>query len=293
MFETETAGAIAEYSPIAAALAGVEKYRGLVCDVSTPHGMAEAKAAHKEVAALRIALDKTRKRVKEDVLARGRLIDSEAKVIFEKIAAIEDPIKAQIDAEERKVEEARLAAVKAESDRIAKEEAERKAVEERRLAEERAKNEAEARRLAEERVKLEAEQRAAREKVEAEERVRREAIAAEEAAAKKRIADAEAAARAQRQAEEDKIRAERIKLEDEQRLKAEAARAERLAQEALERAEREAKEAEERKARLAEQERLDAYATLSLFLRQAGDRVEFAIISREVRMFLETVERAA
>ena len=195
MSEKTTGSAIAEYDPIIAALATVEKYRGLVCDVSTPQGLAEAKSAHKEVAAVRIALEKTRKKVKEDVVARGKLIDGEANKYFAQIAAIEEPIKSQIEAEERREQEAREAAIKAEADRLAKEEADRKAAEEARLAAERAA-------IAKERAELEAQQRAAREKIEAEERARRQAIADEEAAAAKRIAEAEAKAKAIRDAEE-------------------------------------------------------------------------------------------
>ena len=93
---------ITEYNPITAALASIEKYRGVVLDVSTDKGMKEAKAIHREVAAPRIALEKARKQLKEDVLERGRLIDGEAKRIASQIAAIEDPIKSQIEAEERR-----------------------------------------------------------------------------------------------------------------------------------------------------------------------------------------------
>lgn len=277
MFEqsTHAGSAIAEYDPIISALTAVEKYRGLVCDVSTPHGLAEAKSAHKEVAAVRIALEKTRKKVKEDVVARGKLIDGEANKYFAQIAAIEDPIKAQIDAEERREQEAREAAIKAEADRLAKEEADRKAAEEAKLAAERAA-------LAKERAALEAEDRA-----------RRQAIADEEAAAAKRIAEAEAKARAERQAEEDRLRAEREKLEVERRAKDEADRKERAAAEAQERAarlaleeamrkEREAKEAEQRERQRLVLEKSDARTSLEIWRNRYGHLPEYAGVVRAI-----------
>ncbi|HEX5129482.1 MAG TPA: hypothetical protein VFV90_07045, partial [Usitatibacter sp.] len=104
--------AITEYSPIEAALADIEKYRGVIFDLSTAKGMKEARAIHREVAAPRIALEKAREQLKRSVLERGRLIDGEARRIADRIAQIEDPIKMQIDAEERRVEEERQAAIK-------------------------------------------------------------------------------------------------------------------------------------------------------------------------------------
>lgn len=282
MFEqaTNAGSAIAEYDPIISALTAVEKYRGLVCDVSTTKGMAEAKAAHKEVAAVRIALEKTRKKVKEEVVARGKLIDGEANKYFAKIAAIEDPIKAQIEAEERREQEAREAAIRAEQERLAKEEADRKAAEEAKLAAEREA-------LAKERAALEAEERA-----------RRQALADAEAAAAKRIAEAEAKARAERQAEEDRLRAEREKLDAERRAKEEADRKEREAAEAQERAarlaleesmrkEREAREAEQRERQRLVLEKADARTSLEIWRNRYGHLPEYAGVVRAIDECLE------
>jgi len=291
--ETTPTLAIIEYEPIAAALASVEKYRGLVCDVTTPKGMAEAKAAHREVAALRIALDKTRKKVKEDVLARGKLIDGEANRIFAMIAAIEDPIKSQIDAEEQRAERERVAAIDAEQVRLAAEEAARKKAEEEKLASERA-----------EIARREAALRVEQERQEEEARARRAALAAEEAAARQRIEEQNRAAyalreeedrkaRVARQAEEDRLRAEREKIdaarrEEEERQRkvreeAEAkAAAERRATEEAERQAREKREAVEREEKRKATELLDAQGVLDSFVKRFGHLPQFAKVVKAI-----------
>jgi hypothetical protein len=302
--ETAPTSEIIEYNPVTAALASVEKYRGLVVDVSTQKGLAEGKAAHKEVAALRIALEKTRKKVKEDVVARGRLIDGEANRIFALIAAIEDPIKAQIEAEERREQAAREAAILAEQQRLEAEERARKEAEEKRLAEERAKNEAESRRLAEERAKLEAEQKATREKAEAEARARQAQIDEQERASKARIAEAEEKARKERQAEEDRLRAEREKVdaarreqEERERKEREAAEAkaaaERRAKEEAERVERERLESIEREKKRAAQDLLDAGGMLDTFVNRFGHMEQFASVVEAIRKVRQVPARKA
>lgn len=268
--------AIEEYNPITAALAGVEKYRGLVCDVTTPKGLAEAKSAHKEVAALRIALEKTRKKVKEDVVARGKLIDGEANIIFAQIAAIENPIKTQIEAEERREQEAREAAIKAEQDRLAKVEADRKAAEEAQLAAERAE-------IAKQRAELEAKEKA---RLDAEAEARRK-IQEEELASKRRIEEQERAARAVvdaanrqaqavRDAEDARQQAERDRLAaiqraaDEKRRQAEAEAA------AKAKIEQDRKDAEERERRRVVMEKADARTALELWRNRYGHMAEYA-----------------
>jgi len=245
--------AIVEYEPIAGALASVEKYRGLVCDVTTPNGLAEAKSAHREVAALRIALEKTRKKVKEDVLARSKLIDGEANRIFALIAAIEDPIKSQIDAEEQRVERERVAAIEAEQARLAAEEAARKKAEEEKLAAERA-----------EIARREAALRAEKERQEEEALARRAAIAAEEAAARQRIEEQNRAAYAAREEAEAK------------------ALAERRAKEETERKAREQKEAAEREEKRKAAELLDANSMLDTFVKRFGHLKQFAKVVKAI-----------
>jgi hypothetical protein len=282
----ENTTAIVEYNPITSALASVEKYRGLVCDVTTPKGLAEAKAAHREVAALRIALEKTRKKVKEDVLARSKLIDGEANRIFALIAAIEDPIKTQIEAEERREQEAREAAIKAEQERLAAEERARKEAEEKRLAEERAK-------LVAEREAFERQQAEARAKLQAEEDARRKALAEEEA----RVRTARRAEEEKLAAERERVEAERSKLEEaaraEQFRKDEEARAVRLEEQRKRDADENARQMARREAERQEQDRLDARATLETFLQRYGDEPEFGAVAAAIRAYFERQKRRA
>lgn len=274
--------AIAEYEPIAAALGSIEKYRGLVFEVTTPHGMKEAKAAHREVAAPRIALEKARTKLKADVLERGRMIDGEAKRIGALFAAIEDPIKAQIEAEERRIEAARQAAIVAEQERLAAEERARKEAEEAQLAAQRAE-------IARQHAALEAakrqrdeDERARRAAIEAEDRARRAKFEEEERAARKRIEEVEAQARAARQAEEDRLRAERERLE--------AARRE---EEDRQRKAREALEAVEREERRKATELLDARGMLSTFRNRFGHLKPFAKVVKAIDALPAYLKEAA
>ena len=112
---------IIEYRPTAAALAelGV-RYKGVVFQVTETKGMADAKAARAEIRGYRTDLEKMRKELKADVLEKGRLIDGEAKRITTALEELEEPIYAQIKAEEARKE----------AERKAKEEAERAAADE-------------------------------------------------------------------------------------------------------------------------------------------------------------------
>ena len=272
----DTTTAIVEYQATEAVLADLAaRYKGVVFPVETEAGMRDAKAAQKDIAQYRIGLEKARTKLKEDVLARGRLIDGEAKRLFSPLAALEDPIVDQIKREERRLEAEREAAIKAEQDRIAAEERAKKEAEQRALAEERAKNAAEAQRLADERAKLEAE-----------ERERRRLLAQEEAAAKARIAESEAKARAERAAEEERLRVERRRLEDEQRAREDSARRERLEAEAREREARREEEERQRQKQLEEQRVGDAYQCLHSFVTLAAGRKEFRGIKAEIVAFL-------
>lgn len=111
---------ITEYSTTAAALGELRsKYAKVLFPVTTTSGMKDAIAARAELRNIRVGLEKMRKEIKEPALERCRLIDSEAKTITAALTALEDPIDAQI-----KAQEAKLAAEKAERER---KEAERKA----------------------------------------------------------------------------------------------------------------------------------------------------------------------
>jgi hypothetical protein len=116
--KTETA--IVEYSPTAAALADIaSRMAKVVYDVSTPAGMAAAKKDRAEVRDLRVALEKKRKEIKEPALKRCNEIDTEAKRITAELLKYETPPDEAIKAEERRIEDERLAKVAREQARQA------------------------------------------------------------------------------------------------------------------------------------------------------------------------------
>lgn len=111
---------ITEYSKTDAALAELRKtYATVVYDFTKPGEMQRALKDRAHVRGYRIDLEKTRKQLKEDVLVRGRLIDGEAHRIEAELRKLEDPIDAQIKAEEQRKEEERLAKERAEQERVA------------------------------------------------------------------------------------------------------------------------------------------------------------------------------
>lgn len=110
---------IAEYTPTARALAELrQKYENAVFDTSTTAGMAKAVAARRELREIRVNLEKLRKELKAPALERSRLIDAEAKTLTAKIEAMEEPIDAQIKAEEARKAEEKAAKERAEQERI-------------------------------------------------------------------------------------------------------------------------------------------------------------------------------
>lgn len=112
---------IQEYNGVEAALNQiVAKYEGRVYDVTTKAGMADAKVARREIRTTRTGLEKLRKELKEPALRRCQLIDSEAKAITLRLAAIEDPIDKMIANEEQRIERERQERAQAEALRIAK-----------------------------------------------------------------------------------------------------------------------------------------------------------------------------
>lgn len=258
--------AIAEYDPIEAVIADLTaRHKGVLFDVTQPSGMKAAKAAAKDIAQYRIALEKKRVDLKADVLERGRLIDGEAKRISAQLAALEDPIVEQIKAEERREQKVREAAILAEQERLAAEERARKEAEAAELARARAE-------IARQQAVLDAERKAR----EDEDRSRRAKIEEEERAARQRIAKAEASAKAERQVEEDRLRAEREKVEavrreleqkarDEQFRKDEEARAARLQEQLKREAEENARAQAERERRRKEADLLDSRRMLETF----------------------------
>lgn len=251
--------AITEYSPIEAVLADLTaRHQGVVFDVTQPTGMKAAKAAAKDIAQYRIALEKKRVELKADVLERGRLLDGEAKRISTQLAAIEDPIVAQIKAEERREEEARQAAIRAEQERLEAEARAKKEAEELALAKQREE-------IARQRAALEAEERTRRAKLDEEERAARRRIEEDERRARAMREAADQAAKVLREAEETRLRSERARLEDDRRAADEV----------------------KRKEREAVNELADARTMLETFRKRFGHRPEFALVLEAIDDCLE------
>lgn len=114
------ASSIVEFSPIAAALADLaSRYAGQRYEVSTKDGMHAARTARRELRELRVDIEKRRETLKAPIIARGRLLDSEAKRITAALSALEDPIDAQIKSEEQRAERERAERERHERERVA------------------------------------------------------------------------------------------------------------------------------------------------------------------------------
>ena len=112
---------VTEYGETAAALAVLQdKYKDAVFHTGTPSGDKAARAARLELVSLRTSLDKMRKALNEGDQARIKLRNDEAKRITSVITSLEEPIDAQIKAEEARKEADRAAKAKAEQERVAK-----------------------------------------------------------------------------------------------------------------------------------------------------------------------------
>ena len=116
-----TTSAITEYSPTEAALAGLrQKYGSIVWVVDTSARMAVAKMARAEIREWRTSLETERKHIKAPALERCKAIDAEAKRITIELEALEGPVDAAIKAEEFRKKEEHERRECAESERIAK-----------------------------------------------------------------------------------------------------------------------------------------------------------------------------
>lgn len=107
---------IIEYTETERALTLLREQYGKPFDVTTKAGMEAARAARRLIKSHRVALESARKEIKEPALRRCQLIDAEAKRITDELLALERPIDAAIQAEER-----RIAQEKAERERIERE----------------------------------------------------------------------------------------------------------------------------------------------------------------------------
>ena len=265
---------IVEYSATEAALADLaQRYKGVVFDVSVPEQLQTAKVARNDIRGYRTALEKKRVELKADVLERGRLIDGEAKRITAALYALEDPIEDQIKAEERRKEGERLAAEKAEADRIIAEDAARKKAEEDRMAAERAE-------IARRQAELDKAERESRRKIEEQER---------EARVRQEVLDREA--RTKREAAEAATKAEAERVAVARREVEERERAARLADEERQRKEREAQEAIAREALRKKNESLDGWAILSNFVKRYAKVEEFDDVVADLNKHLRKVKK--
>ena len=114
---TEITHQIKEYSATEAALNELrQKYQGVQFDVVTTAGDKAAREARQTLVKLRTGLEAKRKELKGPALEYAKRIDTEAKRIETAIRELEEPIDAQIKAEEQ-----RKAAEKAEKERIERE----------------------------------------------------------------------------------------------------------------------------------------------------------------------------
>ena len=307
---------IEEYAKTEMALVELERrYKGIRYDVNTRDGLVAATKSRAELRTLRVALEKTRVAIKAPALKRTQEIDTEARRLTTAISALEDPIDAQIKAEETRKENERLAVERAEQERVELErrairEAEQRKIEEaqadirKRQAEldraerERREKEIEASRVIEEqqraaRLKIEEEERAARAIRDEQDRLARVAREQEEVKARKIREEEEA----QLKVERDKIEAERraveeaqrkIREEEEARAKKELDRKE-AEQRAIEEKKRKAKEKEEDRQREIQRranELLDANAMLATFVQRFGHLEEFFSIVSAITEFL-------
>ncbi len=116
--EVSNGKAIVAYSRTEAALASLrEKYKGIRYDLTTTAGDKAARAGRLELKTLRTDLEAKRKELKAPALDFGRKIDSEAARLTSEIQALEDPIDAQIRADEKRREDERRAREEAEAAR--------------------------------------------------------------------------------------------------------------------------------------------------------------------------------
>ena len=112
---------LVRYGATEAALAALrQQYQGVQYDLTTTSGDKAARAARLQLVTLRTGLEKRRKEFKAPAIEFGKLIDAEAARITTEIMALENPIDAQIKADEQRRAEERAAREKAEAERKAK-----------------------------------------------------------------------------------------------------------------------------------------------------------------------------
>lgn len=112
--------ALVDINAVSAGLAALtEQYAGVVYEVTTTKGMAEAKAARLAIREPRFNVESIRKAAKKPILDLGRKLDAEASRITTELLRLENPIDSQIQAEEERKEQERQAKIDAEVKRVA------------------------------------------------------------------------------------------------------------------------------------------------------------------------------
>lgn len=112
--------AMQEIDAVAAGIADLQKkYSEAVFDVATTKGMADAKAARMEIREVRYSVERIRKEKGAELKKIATAINERAADITDPIRALEDPIDAQIKAEEDRKETERAERQRQEQERIA------------------------------------------------------------------------------------------------------------------------------------------------------------------------------
>lgn len=111
--------ALVQFSAVEAGLQALRtQYEGVVYDVTSADGMAQAKAARVAIREPRYEVERVRKAAKAPLLAIGKKLDADAARITAALEELEAPIDQQIKAEEARKEAERQAKISAEAARV-------------------------------------------------------------------------------------------------------------------------------------------------------------------------------
>lgn len=116
--EIKDGQAIVTYTRTEAAVADLrQRYQGAKYDLTTTAGDKAARAGRLELVTTRTALEKRRKELKAPAVEFGKRVDSEAARLTGELLALENPIDAQIKADEKRRDDERRAKEEAEAAR--------------------------------------------------------------------------------------------------------------------------------------------------------------------------------
>lgn len=117
---SEVSKAVAEFDRVGAGLVVLrQQYAAVVYDVTTPKGMADARAARAAIREPRYEIERIRKAAKAPILALGKQLDKEAERITQELLKLEEPVDSAIKNEEDRKEQERQAKIAAEQKRVA------------------------------------------------------------------------------------------------------------------------------------------------------------------------------